>query len=249
LLRRPSSQLRVRLFVAIFYCAALHKRIFTAILHADFGIQQYKVALIVCKKKINIFENRYIAKVTFERAMEKEKEIKKNIENSINLLNEIDGTQLRILLNEMSFEEIKIFWDNYSSSKIYSEANIKIPHWRTKDQERYILGDYDNYRFHPKNEFEKNKEEIIEHVLSRLKRIIKQEVDRKLQFKNQPLLKKVQYYLIISRFILFPFLIVFGLLESYAFCTTIAIICFILLVFTYTLHFIIHFIIHFKYDA
>lgn len=90
--------------------------------------------------------------------MEKEKEIIKNIENSINLLNEIDGTQLRILLNEMSFEEIKIFWDNYSSSTIYYEANIKIPHWRTKDQERYILGDYDNYRFHPKNEFEKNKE-------------------------------------------------------------------------------------------
>lgn len=82
--------------------------------------------------------------------MNKEKQIKKIISNSIkNKI--IDEVKLKGLFDEMTIDEIQMFWIIYSSSIAYSEANINIPEWKTKIQEQYFLETSRSYDFYLKN--------------------------------------------------------------------------------------------------
>jgi hypothetical protein len=177
------------------------------------------------------------------------KEIEKVIDKALKNLDKLDENNLRSILAEMSYDEISYFWREYSFDRNYSEVNQKIAYWKTRDQEKYIFRDYGNYKFYPKNQTEKDKDEIIEHVVLKIKKNVEEEVERKIQFKNQPFLKKASYYVSITRFIILPFLIIFSIFGKYEFCFYMGITSLIILILAYVFYFLIEIIISIKYKV
>jgi hypothetical protein len=183
--------------------------------------------------------------------MKNKKQFDKFINDLIKKNKIIADIDLQNLFKEMTSEEINLLWYSYFSLKNISETNKKIPEWRTKDQLNYLLDKTRSYEFISKNKdtndsSKKDRDDLINHIKFHLINIINEEIKSNIAFKNLPILKKISYYVIISRFAVIPFLIIFSILEKYEFCFIMVVICTSIFMLSFILHPIIEIISGFR---
>lgn len=183
---------------------------------------------------------------------------KKQLEKFINDIikeNKIIGNlELQNIFKEMTSEEISDLWRSYFSGEAIFETNRKIPEWRTKDQLNYLLDKTESYQFISKNidtndneKSKRDREDLINHIKFHLINIINEKVKSNIEFENLPILKKISYYVIISRFAILPFLILFSFFVKNELCFIMGTICASIFLLSFILHPIIEIIIGYRY--
>ena len=83
--------------------------------------------------------------------MNREKQIERFISESIKQGVPIfDDIRLLNLLQQMETKEVQMFWIHYSASRAFSQANVHVPDWKTKEQEQYFKELSSSLLFYPK---------------------------------------------------------------------------------------------------
>jgi hypothetical protein len=116
----------------------------------------------------------------------------------------------------------------------------------------YLLDKTESYQYISKDNdtndnIKKDRDDLINHIKFHLITIINEKIKSNIAFKNLPILKKISYYILMSRFAILPFLIIFSILEKFKYCGIIALICFSIFILSFILHPIIEIIIGFRY--
>ncbi len=169
--------------------------------------------------------------------MNKTKVIEKFIIQSIKKSDfSFDKSELKNLLDYMTTEEIQMFWFHYISKLAFSAACNKIPHWQTSRQEKHFASVANSLYYYPKNKDESgryivDRDDLIEHIISKLTTYINFEIQSKLDFRNQSLIEKTPFYLFVSCLIMIPVLTVCMVFQKNHICLRIVIGCSIYYVF------------------
>ena len=186
---------------------------------------------VVCKIKGTYTDKKNIDKFTCFKMM-KEKQIEKFISRSIKAGGEFSyDYELQILIDQMTTDEISIFW--FISGKVFSETNSNIPHWKTSDQEKYYKIRNNDLTFYPKEKDSNGKyiidrNDLIRHVVGHITNHIKENIQTQDSFKNSSLLEKLPFYTLASTFVIIPAFIICSLFPKNQICNLIILFCYII---------------------
>lgn len=156
--------------------------------------------------------------------MDRTKAIERYIRQSIKKCNfSYDKIELKNLIELMTKEEISMFWFRYSSTIAYNEANANVPHWQTSLQQKYFRNVSSSLYYYPKYKTKEGKyiidrDDLIEHIFTKLTIHIDHEIQAKINFKNQSFLEKSPFYLFVGSALMLPFLFVCMIFEKNSLC-------------------------------
>ena len=166
--------------------------------------------------------------------MNREKQIERFISESIKQGVPIfDDIRLLNLLQQMETKEVQMFWIHYSASRAFSQANVHVPDWKTKEQEQYFKELSSSLLFYPKEKDTDGKyiidrNDLIDHVRKHLENIINQDIQSNKAFKRKTFLEKLTTYILASTLIIIPFFIVSSLFSYNPICKVILIACYVM---------------------
>ncbi|MEI7509000.1 MAG: hypothetical protein WCJ62_05995 [Flavobacterium sp.] len=166
--------------------------------------------------------------------MNKERQIEKFINRSIKIGGEFSNeAELQLLIEQMTTEEISMFWFRFISSKVFSETSANIPHWKTTDQEKFFELKRCDFTFYPKEKDSNGKyiidrNEFIKHIVGHITTYIKDKIQRNINFKNSSLLDKLPFYTVVSTLIMIPIFIICFIFQKNQICNSIILFCYIL---------------------
>jgi len=155
--------------------------------------------------------------------MNKDRTIEKFISRSIkNGDNQINETELQSLFDQMTIDEISLFWSHYYSFRSLHEASVKVPDWRTREQEKYFLNNLSSYQYYPKEKDSNGKyiidrDDFINHIKAHIINRINNSIKSNIEFNHKPFLEKLPYYLMIYALLTIPLAIAFYFLGSLIF--------------------------------
>jgi hypothetical protein len=141
--------------------------------------------------------------------MDNKKKIEKFVSRSIKTcLIVTNDSELRDLLEQMTTEELNIFWASYSGGEALSESN-RVPYWKSKEQEQYFIQRCNHYAFYPKEKDANGKcvidrEDLINHIVERILTKTNNSIKRDIDFKNRSLFERLPYYLSVSPIYVIP---------------------------------------------
>ncbi|MDP1727977.1 MAG: hypothetical protein Q8M15_14425 [Bacteroidota bacterium] len=151
--------------------------------------------------------------------MNKERQIEKFIRRSIKNGGEFSNdAELQSLVEQMTNDEIALFWLRFSAGRAFSRINSNIEYWKIKKQQEQFNLEVNSYMFYPDKKDAKGKNIIdrdryIDHVVGHLKNHIIQNIQSDLHFRNASFWEKVPYYTIVSTLVMVPIFIICSILE------------------------------------
>jgi hypothetical protein len=166
--------------------------------------------------------------------MNKERKIEKFINRSIKTGGEFSNdSELQMLIEQMTTDEISMFWLRFISSKVFSETNANISHWKTRDQEKYLNIRRSDFTFYPKEKDIKGKyiidrNEFINHVVGHITNYIKEKIQSNINFKNSSLLEKLPFYTLVLTLIMIPIFIICFFFPKNQICNSTILFCYIM---------------------
>jgi hypothetical protein len=120
-----------------------------------------------------------------------------------------DGVELQIILNQMSTNELQLAWLHFTASISFSRATVSVPDSKTTQQQACFQNQVSSYTFCPKvkdatRKYIVDRENLEQHVRTHLTRYIAEERQMRLGHRNRPLTIVV---LLVALLLLFAFIL------------------------------------------